>query len=184
MPVKPNVVPINSDKGIEGDLLSVDTIPDTDNKMGAVLSDSSPTAALGAVISLMNQSKLHRFYTVQDIMRTIVPPIVLGQCRLYRHKGVPIGFVSWAYLDEEAELGYVNGTRLLQPKDWQAGDRLWFIDLIFPFGGRRAGREEFLNLMPDAKGKCLRFDKDRPRRVFDWYGKNLRASPNKWWKAK
>lgn len=148
------------------------------------LSGASPHAALGAVIELMSYSKYHQNYTVMDIMRVIAPPIALGQCYLFRQKGVLFGFISWADLSEEAEIGYINGTRKLQVGDWNAGNRFWMIDVLFPRGGRAAAQEKFLDLTADKIGKMLRIKEDGTRKVYDWYGKNHRASRNVWWRAK
>jgi cytolysin-activating lysine-acyltransferase len=73
-----------------------------------------------------------------------------------------VAFASWAYLTEEAEGRLLNGARKLSPVDWKAGDRLWMIDLICPFGGAEKIVEELANgifrdqpartLVPDPKG--------------------------------
>jgi len=42
--------------------------------------------------------------------------------------------MSWAYLTKEASEGYINGTRFLQARDWNAGKERWIIDFIAPFG--------------------------------------------------
>ena len=53
------------------------------------------------------------------------------------HQNILLGFVSWANLTQEAETGFLNRTRKLQPNDWNAGDysRIWFIDCLAPWGG-------------------------------------------------
>ena len=60
----------------------------------------------------------------------------------------PFAFASWAFLNEEAEQRLFTGQRRLGPGDWKAGDRLWLVDLVAPFGGA----EEILN---DLKNKAF-----------------------------
>jgi cytolysin-activating lysine-acyltransferase len=75
---------------------------------------------------------------VADIQRLIVPPLRLGQCVILTNDRQEVtAFASYAFLTEEAEAGYIDGTRPLQPGDWNAGDRLWWIDALAPFGGSR-----------------------------------------------
>jgi cytolysin-activating lysine-acyltransferase len=143
--------------------------------------DLSPAAAVGHVVRLMNQSERYRSYTVEDIDRVIAPPILLRQCRIYRHKGIPFGFISWAFLNEEAERGFIDGTRKLLAKDWNAGNRLWWIDLIFPRGGVKQVRNELEAIFPEKEGKYLRLNGKGERRIRTWYGMNRRASPDRWW---
>jgi cytolysin-activating lysine-acyltransferase len=89
------------------------------------------------VIDLMAQSEIHRRWSVADIQRLIAPPIDLGQAVLLISGDRPVGYASYALLTEEAETGYIDGTRKLQAGDWNAGDRLWWIDAIAPHGHAR-----------------------------------------------
>lgn len=94
-------------------------------------------AAFVGVLNLMSNSGIHRGWSIADIERLIVPPMRLGQCFVMRHGDHIIGFASYALLTEEAEVGYIDGTRKIHPTDWNAGDRLWWIDAIAPFGHAR-----------------------------------------------
>ena len=49
-------------------------------------------------------------------------------------------------LPEEAEEGYKNRTRKIQPHDWNSGNNLWLIDVICPFGGTRIAIKRLDNL--------------------------------------
>ena len=95
------------------------------------------TEAVGKITWLMGQSDEYCNYTVDDIHRLILPPIALQQFRIWEAEGNPVGFVTWAMLNEEAQQGYWDGTRRLQPDDWQAGNNLWLIDFLAPYGGVR-----------------------------------------------
>ena len=95
------------------------------------------TEAVGKMTFLMGQSDEYCSYTVDDIHRLILPPVALQQFRIWEVESHPVGFVTWAMLNEEAQQGYWDGTRLLQPDDWKAGENLWLIDFVAPYGGVR-----------------------------------------------
>lgn len=91
--------------------------------------------AMGPVIMLYLQSSHRRYQFIADLEWLLLPPLVLGQCKLYMKKEYPISFVSWAFLDEAAEKRlFANGGKL-RPEDWKSGDRLWLMDIVAPFGG-------------------------------------------------
>jgi cytolysin-activating lysine-acyltransferase len=48
---------------------------------------------------------------------------------------LPVAFVSWARLSEEAEKKFIT-TQKLSPADWKSGDRLWLVDVVTPFGNQ------------------------------------------------
>ncbi len=83
----------------------------------------------------MMQSPAHKHLFLTDLEWLVVPPVMLRQFRVFRKKGMPVAFASWAYLDEESETRFADNVRRLRPANWKAGDRLWLIDLIAPFGG-------------------------------------------------
>ncbi|QCO07283.1 toxin-activating lysine-acyltransferase [Azospirillum argentinense] len=125
---------------------------------------------VGASIALMSQSKFHRTWSVADIERLIVPPIQLGQCRLYRVDNRPIGLVTWAFFDVTAERAFHDGTRKIQAPDWHSGNRLWIIDFIAPFGGAR-------NIVRDLR-KNIFFNRTAKSTRRDHFGNILKI--NNW----
>lgn len=90
--------------------------------------------AVGAVVRLMAMSPVHEHWTCHDIERLVVPPLDLGQCILLKEGLLPVAWGSYAFLTPEAEAGYRSGLRRLQADDWNAGDRLWLVDVVAPFG--------------------------------------------------
>ena len=124
---------------------------------------------LGLIISLMAQSKIHRGWYIADIQRLIVPCLRLGQCYV-RHDC----FATWVWLTKEAEQGYVSSTRKLQPWDMAAGDRLWVVDFVAPYGNVprhvRGVKEAILEKHPEAAlANVRRLDKQGNVRRFGWY---------------
>ncbi|MFP7753887.1 toxin-activating lysine-acyltransferase [Thermodesulfobacteriota bacterium B35] len=91
--------------------------------------------ALGPVLLLYMHSPHRRFRFIADLEWLLLPPLLAGQCKLYMKGEYPLSFVSWAFLDEEAEKNLLAGGGRLRPEDWKRGDRLWIIDLVAPFGG-------------------------------------------------
>ena len=90
--------------------------------------------ALESIIYLMLHSEVHKWWTINDIQRLVIPPIALKQCQILYRDNKPAAYMSWAYLTKEASEGYINKTRFLQAGDWNAGVDRWVIDFIAPFG--------------------------------------------------
>lgn len=63
-----------------------------------------------------------------------MPPLLAHQFRIFPGKNQPIGIALWASLTEEAENRLLSGNVRLAPQDWNAGDRLWLVELLAPFG--------------------------------------------------
>ncbi len=91
--------------------------------------------AVGPVIMLYLQSAHRRFHFISDLEWLLLPPLISGQCKLYMKKEYPVSYVSWAFLNEEAENHLLKNGGKLRPEDWKSGDRLWLIDMVAPFGG-------------------------------------------------
>jgi len=90
---------------------------------------------LEIVFAIMSMIPRFENMGLKDIRRLIVPPVVLGQYRIYRDEEVPICFASWALLSDKISEGYKEGTYNLRPNDWNTGDNLWLINVLCPKGG-------------------------------------------------
>lgn len=86
------------------------------------------------VLELLAASPIHSRWSPSDIERLIAAPGRTGNLLLFRDRGRLVGLLTFALLTEEAERGFLRRSRKLQPGDWRAGDRLWFIDFIAPYG--------------------------------------------------
>jgi len=89
-------------------------------------------AAFGTLISLMLQSEMHQFLFLQDLKWAVVPPLLQRQFRLFRVRGIPVGYLIWASVSEEVEQRLETGQMKLQPNEWGSGDRLWVMDILLP----------------------------------------------------
>ncbi|UOA26413.1 toxin-activating lysine-acyltransferase [Pseudosulfitobacter sp. DSM 107133] len=110
--------------------------------MGVVMPESeAPTEArlraYGDFLFLAFRSDWHQRMTMANLRSAFEAPIALDQYRIFRFDGVPRGLITWARMSAEAERKYVAG-ELLDPEDWQSGDRLWLIDMIAPYKGLAA----------------------------------------------
>ena len=112
---------------------------------------------LGEMTWLLQQSPLHRHFSIADLEWMIMPPLMLEQYRIFRGNPnppkegeeatpgtTPMGLALWAMLGQEAEqklndmvmggpMSGKGGPVKLRPDEWRSGDRLWLIDLIAPF---------------------------------------------------
>ena len=91
-----------------------------------------PRLVLLDVLSLMLVSPFYRAWRIDALEQYILPPIMLGQCRLVRNKGRAIGFGAWGRFNADAEKAYVTQYRSLAMDDWNSGDRVWWTDLMAP----------------------------------------------------
>ena len=83
----------------------------------------------------MSQCTRFKDMRLSGIQRLILPPMRLGQYKIYSDKEVPIGYASWALLSDELSEGYKNNTYKIKAQDWNSGDNLWLINVLCPKGG-------------------------------------------------
>ncbi len=120
-----------------------------------------PTFAsrLGEMVWLLSQSPAHRHFSMGDLEWLLMPPLLLGQYKIYYEQGRPIALALWAFLNEEDEQRLLSGVNRLKPEAWCAGEQqklfsanvtksdapatidpetsdaqLWLVDLIAPSG--------------------------------------------------
>lgn len=96
--------------------------------------EAGHTEALGAAAFLAMHSPVHRSWSLADAERLFVPPIKVNQGSLYILEGRYIGFVTWAFLNEEVADDFLSGRAKLMPQHWTGGQTPWIIDLLAPFG--------------------------------------------------
>jgi cytolysin-activating lysine-acyltransferase len=104
-------------------------------------SDAAPAplptvaSALGEIVWLFSTSPAHRYLFLADLEWMVMPPILLGQFRLFRALERPAGLALWAYLSDEVEARLNAGIGKLKPEEWNCGPHLWLVELIAPLGG-------------------------------------------------
>ena len=90
---------------------------------------------LGSVAVLMSNSAVHRHLFIADLEWLVMPPIRLGQCRLYHDEQKPLAYVSWAFINDAVDARIKAGVPRLQPQEWKSGDKPWIMETVAPFGG-------------------------------------------------
>ena len=90
---------------------------------------------LEKVFYIMSQCATFKDMRLGRIQRLILPPMRLGQYRIYNDKEVPLGYAGWALLSDELSEGYKNNTYNIQAQDWDSGNNLWLINILCPRGG-------------------------------------------------
>jgi len=97
---------------------------------------------LGAVTWLMLQQSPLRTSLLGDLEWRVMPPLMLGQARLFMRGDAPVGYASWALLSEEAVARWRTPPHRLALQDWKSGDQAWLVDVFTPFGGAREMLQE------------------------------------------
>jgi cytolysin-activating lysine-acyltransferase len=101
---------------------------------------------LGEAVSLMVAMPRYQEWRIADLKARILPPIALRQCKIFRQKGFPVAFVSWALLSEEIEKRFETNPELpLSPREWRSGSRLRIVDVASPKGNEAEIRETVRN---------------------------------------
>ena len=86
----------------------------------------------------MERSPVHRKWYVHDLVRLLYPPAHLGQVVIVTDdSGRLAGFGTYGLFSKEVADGYRNGTRQIQPQDWNSGDELWLVDVVAPNGAAK-----------------------------------------------
>jgi len=93
---------------------------------------------LGSAVWLWIQSDTHKEISLKDLPCLLMPAIKTGQFVLAVEGGKPVFFLTWAEMDEAAEARYLDNPPEMMPlKDWNSGERIWFMDWVAPFGNTK-----------------------------------------------
>ena len=95
----------------------------------------SPAEAMAEIIRLMSISPHHKYMFLSELEWAVLPPLRLGQFRLFHDKGRVVGYVSWAMVSEAVEARMKSGGRRLRPEEWKSGGKRVVVDVVAPFGG-------------------------------------------------
>ena len=71
-------------------------------------------AAFGTIVSLMLTREEHQQLFLQDLKWLVVPALLHRQFRIFRIKGVSVGYLLWANVTEEVE-ERMSGTPAIEP---------------------------------------------------------------------
>lgn len=117
--------------------------------------EKTVATVLGEVVWLLSQSPAHRYLSLGDLEWMLMPPVLLGQYKIFRNEDQVVGVALWAYLNEEAEQR-LKATGRLAPQDWgngasinmqdgivpNEGGNLWLIELLAPFNNAENNHQQ------------------------------------------
>ena len=89
---------------------------------------------MGRILHLMARSPVHSDWTVKDIWRLIMPPIIRGFYIEKATHNTIWGFATYGFFSDEALEGYRTGKRKIQELDFNSGNNIVLIDVIAPYG--------------------------------------------------
>ncbi|CRZ19292.1 MULTISPECIES: toxin-activating lysine-acyltransferase [Kingella] len=131
---------------------------------------------LGSIAWLWTNSELHQNWPLSLFSTNVIPAIETQQYVLLVRDGMPIAYCSWARLNLETEVKYINDVTSLKLEDWQSGDRYWFIDWIAPFGDSYLLTKHMRKLFSDGLFRAIRVDAGSPNgKISEFYGRNVDA---------
>jgi cytolysin-activating lysine-acyltransferase len=156
--------------------------------MSRVTSDENTESAeynrtLGCVTSLMLQNKNYRSYPMACLLAWIHTPILLKQLRVFfNERGVPVGYLTWAFLAPDVELKWTSDPKvLLHFSEWNEGENLWIMDFLATHGYARAILDTVKLEMFDGyrEAKSIRRNPDgSARNVTTWRVKRESSAPS------
>ncbi|MGB8598822.1 MAG: toxin-activating lysine-acyltransferase [Burkholderiales bacterium] len=121
---------------------------------------------LGPMAFLMGHHPVKRFNFIGDLEWMLMPPLILDQAKVYTRNDAPVGFATWAFVNDEIDKRFSSGNLKIGPTEWKTGPHLWLIDLVVPFGSQEdivkdlrekvfAGKKVKM-LVPDPTGKAAK----------------------------
>lgn len=136
--------------------------------------------ASGKIASLWAKSNLHSSWSLESFEKFVYPPLLNRQFLLLETKeGIPLAYVSWAFMSVEVEARYLSNPAEFYGDDWRSGDRLWIMDFVSPV---IYGRQPILEvkqkikneIFPNAVARSLSVRKGRDRsKIVRWVGANV-----------
>jgi cytolysin-activating lysine-acyltransferase len=106
---------------------------------------------LGPAMWLYAKDPVRRYTFIAETDFTIMPPIILDQCRLYTRSQIPFAFITWAKVSDEVHQRLLSGTPKIAPHEWQGGENIWLIDIVTHFGQSEETINEMLALFPGKR---------------------------------
>lgn len=101
---------------------------------GGVPPQKTVSQVLGEITWLLTQSPTHKQLFLGDLEWFAMPAILLEQFRIWNGPNSPAAVAFWAFVSEDTEARLEAGAHKLRPDEWKAGDRLWLMELVSPFG--------------------------------------------------
>lgn len=113
-------------------------IDDCRMRKSTAVDQSSVLKVMGGVVWLAQASKLHKNYSVKMLLERVGPALNYGQFRYYETKeNLPLAFCCWCYMNDKSLEDILVTGREPELNEWDAGENLYFVEMIAPFGHLR-----------------------------------------------
>ena len=89
---------------------------------------------LEKILHIMAMSPRYRDFSSRYIVTYVIPPLRLGQYRIYHDEEVPFCYASWAMLSDELSEKYGENKYRIKNSDWNSGNNLWLVNMLCPNG--------------------------------------------------
>jgi hemolysin-activating ACP:hemolysin acyltransferase len=92
---------------------------------------------IGAAITLMLRSEMHRDWYLHDLERLVIPAMLNDKMMIMYDGSRPTGLFTYAFLPKDVRESYKSGSKKLQANIWSNGPNdgiLYVIDFIAPYG--------------------------------------------------
>lgn len=106
---------------------------------------------LGPALWLYAKDPIRKFRFFAEMEWTLMPPIILDQCRLYTRSQIPFAFITWAMVSDDVQERLRSGEPKIAPHEWQSGSNIWLIDVITPFGQTDETLAEAVAMFPGKR---------------------------------
>lgn len=125
---------------------------------------------LGPALWLYAKDPLRKYTFIADTDWSVMPPIIVDQCRLYSRSQIPFAFVTWAKVSEEVHQRLLLGQPKIAPHEWQSGSYVWLMDIVAPFGHLEETIQESLSLFPNQRvhGFVPNLGSNPPVKIMAW----------------
>lgn len=117
---------------------------------------------LGDILFLVAHSQMHHHFKMHKVKKIFIPPVKLGQYRIFYMNSKPSAVCTWAWVSDEILHKLQNEGYLIQPEDWQSGKNLWLADWISPFGRTREMVRSMRDFITSNFGTSLKCQWYRP----------------------
>lgn len=138
-------------------------------KAAATAAPPTISHLLGEMTWLLNQSPLHRGFSIGDLEWLVMPALIHQQFYLFRDEDRPVGLAMWAKCSAQAaaklERGMIEPDNRLTLEDWNSGGEVWLVDLVAPFATAENRQREVMIadlVSKPLKGVEFRFHQTDP----------------------
>ncbi len=90
--------------------------------------DKKRLMLLGSVTSILSRHPQYANRPVSWVRHRVEDAIAHQQLDLFYYRGMPVGYVSWAYLSEDIIGRILYSDYTLHWTEWYEGDYLWIVD--------------------------------------------------------